>query len=82
MKPKSDLKTFDFVLQTMGYKGTSMGERLENIKPGQFAKLDELWSAHKVRNDIVDNIDYHFIRDDAEKTMETFRDILKSLEII
>lgn len=75
-------KTLDYVLETMGYRGTSMGERLEKIKPAQFPMLEELWKAHKVRNAIVHDTEYHLTRDEAEKAMETFRSVLNGLEVI
>ncbi len=74
-------KLLDSVLERMGYGGTSMGEKLQKIKPEQFPRLDLLWEAHKVRNNIVHNPEYTFTRADAERTLEIFRSVLDDLGV-
>ena len=43
----------DDLLNKMGYKGESVGEKLKRIEPSDFNTLNEAWEAHKVRNSIA-----------------------------
>ena len=47
------------VLESLAYGGDDMGERLKNIDKGLLPNLDDVWGAHKLRNDIVHDPDYH-----------------------
>jgi len=47
------------VLESLAYGGDNMGERLKNIDKALLPNLDEVWGAHKLRNDIVHDPDYH-----------------------
>jgi hypothetical protein len=43
----------DRMLQGMGYKGETIGDRLKAIEQSDFTTLDSAWDAHKVRNRIA-----------------------------
>jgi len=43
----------DDLLNRMGYRGESIGEKLKRVVRGDFATLDDAWEAHKVRNQIA-----------------------------
>lgn len=43
----------DDLLNKMGYRGESIGEKLKRVEKGDFASLDAAWEAHKVRNQIA-----------------------------
>ena len=75
-------KTFDDMLKKIGYEGKDMGERMKNIQPGQMSNIDELWQAHKMRNNIVHDPDFHLTRAQAEKVVKTFEKALKELQVI
>jgi len=49
----------DKVLESLAYGGDNIGERLKNIDKGLLPNLDDVWGAHKLRNDIVHDPDYH-----------------------
>ena len=40
----------DELLQTVGYHGESVGDRLMQVEKGDWQYLDEAWEAHKFRN--------------------------------
>ena len=40
----------DELLQLIGYKGESVGDRLMQVEKGDWQYLDEAWEAHKFRN--------------------------------
>lgn len=43
----------DELLDKIGYKGTSVGEKLKQVEPSDFLTLNEAWEAHKIRNAIA-----------------------------
>ena len=43
----------DDILNRMGYRGESVGEKLKRVAKGDFVTLDDAWEAHKVRNEIA-----------------------------
>ena len=49
----------DYVLKGLGYKGQTMGDRMKSIPRDQFERrfFDDMWSAHKIRNEMVHNMD-------------------------
>jgi len=75
-------KLFDELLMRMGYQGKTMGERLEKITAGQFPRIQEIWDAHKIRNNIVHDTDYQLTREDAEVVLKTYGAVLEDLEVI
>jgi hypothetical protein len=43
----------DGVLTKQGYRGDSVGDKLNNVDPDEFSALNDAWEAHKVRNQIA-----------------------------
>lgn len=41
------------LLDTLGYRGDSVGEILKSVDKNQFSSIDAAWEAHKVRNTLV-----------------------------
>lgn len=75
-------KFFDDILKRIGYLGKNMGERLKKINPGQMANINDIWSAHKIRNNIVHDIDYKLTSVDAERAIGAYRKALEELEVL
>ncbi|MDX1608449.1 MAG: hypothetical protein R3251_04540 [Candidatus Spechtbacterales bacterium] len=72
----------DELIKAMGYKGKTMGERMREIKPEQFPRLDDAWRAHKVRNFIAHDPSYPFSKEVAQRTINIYRDIFKQFDIL
>lgn len=70
----------DEVLQRIGFSGESFGERLKQVKPEQLKNLEEVWEAHKIRNNIVHDPDYKLSLDQAKKVLEIYEKALRDLE--
>ncbi len=75
-------KFFDDVLKRCGYPGKDMGERLRKINSSQLSNIDDIWRAHKIRNNIVHDIDYKLMVIDAEKAVGAYRKALEELEVL
>lgn len=75
-------KLTDFVLRKMYPSLETMGERLKQVKPkfvGNYQIYDDLWFAHKVRNEIVHNVNFELPSVQAGDVLEKFRNALVHL---
>lgn len=77
-------KLVDHVLKGLSVPGETMGERLKSAKK-KFSSYDDynnLWYAHKVRNNIAHEISHEINSAEAKKAMDYFRKALKVLGMI
>jgi hypothetical protein len=68
-------------LRYAGIRGTNLGERLKNIKRSQMPNLEDVWGAHKLRNEIAHETSFVLKRDTAEHALETYNVALKNLGV-
>ena len=69
-------KTLDFVLKKMYPSLETTGERLKAVKPkfvGKWEIYDGLWFSHKVRNELVHNINFELPSSQVNDILEKFR---------
>lgn len=74
-------KLVEQALKDSGVTGQTMGERLKNAK-AQFTRLDALWSAHKLRNQVAHEPDVKISYDQARRALAGFKRALKDLGAI
>ncbi|HEY4506699.1 MAG TPA: hypothetical protein VJH71_00850 [Candidatus Paceibacterota bacterium] len=72
-------KFVDDVLKNSGFSGESMGERLMLIRPDQIVNIQYLWDAHKLRNLLVHDADFHLTHQQAIFAINAFESVLKEL---
>jgi hypothetical protein len=75
-------KLVDFVLKKTYPSLTSMGERLKQVKPkfiNDYEIYDQLWFAHKARNELVHNIHFDLSSASAKLILENFKNALVHL---
>jgi len=71
------------MLESMGYRGETIGERLKHIERSDFTTLDAAWEAHKVRNQIAhEGSDYQLSRREAERVVGLFREVFEEFRFI
>ncbi|MEK7583447.1 MAG: hypothetical protein AAB483_03560 [Patescibacteria group bacterium] len=75
-------KLVDGVLQERGFPGETMGERLMLMAPNQLASLQDLWDAHKLRNLLVHEMNYHMKHEQALAAIRAFERVLRELGAI
>ncbi len=68
-------------LQYAGIRGANLGDRLKNVKRGQVPNIEDIWAAHKLRNEIAHETNFSLKRDSAERALETYRTALKNLGV-
>ncbi len=74
-------KLLDKALKEMGVPGQSMGEKLKKLGD-RLPNLNQIWYAHKLRNQIVHESDFQISYDDAKRALRIFRQALKNLGAI
>jgi hypothetical protein len=75
-------KLLEEALREAGVRGTHLGDRLKNIKPAQLPNLDEIWQAHRLRNDIVHQSTFKLKRDLAERALAIYETTLKQFGLL
>ncbi|HMO78900.1 MAG TPA: hypothetical protein PJ997_02355 [Candidatus Paceibacterota bacterium] len=71
------------MLDRMGYKGDSIGEKLKQVEKSDFLTLDSAWEAHKIRNRIAHKgSNYVLSKDDAERAIELYRAVFSEFYYI
>jgi len=73
---------FNRILEKMGYAGESLGERLKKVPDGVLLNIDDIWEAHKIRNNIVHDLNYRLTQRTAEEVLRIYEEALKNLEIL
>lgn len=75
-------KLLDNLLERAGYAGKSLGDRLKRLTSAQLSNLDALWQAHKLRNDIVHDIETEVKFHQAQQAVSAVKKALEELEAI
>jgi len=68
-------------LRYAGIRGINLGDRLKHVKQSQIPNLEDVWEAHKVRNEIAHETSFPLKRDTAERALEAYRIALKNLGV-
>ena len=73
----------DDIFSRMGYKMDGLGEKLKNIEPSDFASLQEVWDAYKVRSRIArEGAHFEISHEEARDTLAKYEKGLKELKYI
>ena len=70
----------DKTLKQGGFKGDSLGERLDKMTKEILPNLEEVLEAHKIRNNIVHDPNYKITLGEARRVISFFERALRSLE--
>ncbi len=71
------------MLDKMGYKGESIGDKLKNVEKSDFLTLDSAWEAHKIRNRIAHKgSEFILSYDEAEKAIELYKEVFSEFYYI
>jgi hypothetical protein len=69
----------DSALRNVGVVGANLGDRLKKVKTAQLPNIDNVWQAHKLRNQIAHDQAMVLKRDVAERALTIYREALESL---
>ena len=68
-------------LRYAGIRGTNLGEKLKNIKCSHMPNLEDVWDAHKLRNEIAHETNFTLKRDTVERALDAYGAALKNLGV-
>jgi hypothetical protein len=74
-------KLLNDALREAGIMGTQLGDRLKKTSDSQVPNLNELWQAHKLRNQIAHESNFKLKRDLAERALGIYKTALTNLGI-
>jgi hypothetical protein len=74
-------KLLNDALREAGIMGIQLGDRLKKTDTRQVPNLNELWQAHKLRNQIAHEPNFRLKRDVAERALAIYETALKNLGI-
>lgn len=73
-------KLLDYVLRQKGYPGDTMGERLKAAKDDIAPAIyHNTWQAHKLRNQLVHEVDHQVMSYEAKDAIKSFEAVLREL---
>jgi len=75
-------KLIDNILRDKNYQGETISERLSLVTKQEIPSIDQLWQAHKIRNKIVHEPTFRLTKQEAQKTIEAYKQALKELGAI
>ena len=71
----------DDALHYAGIRGSNLGDRLKNVRREQIPNLEDVWTAHKLRNEIAHGANFTLKRAEAERALDTYEVALKNLGV-
>jgi len=71
----------DDILKKIGYSGETLGERLKQLNSTILPNIDQVLQAHKTRNNVIHDPDYHLTLEEAKKTMGIYEKAFRDLEV-
>jgi len=75
-------KIMDNILSQMGFKGASLGERLDKVTFAYLSNIEELREAHKIRNNIIHDPTYKLSLEEAKRVITIYEKALTDLQAL
>ena len=71
------------MIDKIGYRGESLGEKLKTIERSDFTTVDKAWEAHKIRNAIAhEGADFLITQREARRVIGLFGEVFKEFKYI
>jgi hypothetical protein len=74
-------KLLNDALRDAGIVGIQLGDRLKKADSSQVPNINELWQAHKLRNQIAHEPNFKLKRDLAERALNIYEEALRNMGI-
>lgn len=75
-------KMLELVIGTFKIPGDNLGEKLKKIEKGDFLSLEEAWSAHKIRNRIAHEHNFHLSHREAQTAISNYEKVFREFDFI
>jgi hypothetical protein len=73
-------KLLDYVMIHKGFKGETMGDRLKS-GGSKFTNLNGIWAAHKLRNQVVHEVEHDIVPTQLKHAITIFREAIQELGV-
>ena len=71
------------LLDTLGYKGETMAEKMKQVVRGDFNTIDVAWEAHKIRNRVAhDGSDYPLPEREKNRVIGMYKQVFQEFKFI
>lgn len=70
------------MLDTMGYYGETVGDRLKKIEESDFLTLNKAWEAHKIRNQIAHEGSFVLTKREARRVIGLYKEVFEEFHFI
>lgn len=75
-------KFIDDIIKRIGFKGKDMADRLKQINANQVSNIEDVWRAHKIRNNLVHDPYFKLSQSDSDFVIKVYENTLKDLGIL
>ena len=75
-------KVLEMVVNTFSVPGDNMGDKMKNIERGDFQNLEEAWQAHKVRNRIAHEQNFHISQREVRVAIDNYEKVFREFDFI
>lgn len=72
----------DAALKQMGLEGEHMADRLQHFTYDDFNQIEDVWKAHKLRNELVHTPGFQLKKGEAEEILRVYESFLRTLRAI
>lgn len=73
----------DELLNTLGYAGSSIGEKLKSVSPNSFQTINQAWRAHNVRNRIAhEGAEFDLSKRAAKEAVTEYQMVFEEFDFI
>ncbi len=73
----------DEMLDRMGYKGETLGEKLKKVEESDFLSINSAWEAHKIRNQIAhQGAEFLISHDEAKRIVGLYKQVFEEFYYI
>lgn len=70
------------MLDTLGYYGDTVGDRLKKVEESDFLTLSSAWEAHKVRNRITHEGGFVLTKREARRVIDLYKEVFEEFHFI
>ena len=72
----------DNILKKRGYVGETFADRLQKFDSRHVPFVNEVWEAHRLRNDIVHTVGFEVSADRARLALDNYEEFLRALGVL
>lgn len=72
----------DSLLNDLGFKGESTGDKLKSVDKEKFKTLNSVWEAHNMRNKIAHEADFELLHNEAKRIIGIYEEAFRTYNYI